>query len=186
MISFGTGGWRAIIGDDFIRQNICFVAQGVANMIKQQNKTDKPVVIGYDRRFLSDRAAIWMAEVLSGNGISVLFLHRSAPTPLIMHTVKKKELHFGLEITASHNPAEYNGIKLIVDEGRDAPIETTTELENIIAELCEKDVLSVSFETAVAEGKVTYIENPFKPLLAAFRQRRRIRCSKSICVNILF
>lgn len=186
MISFGTGGWRAIIGDDFIRQNICFVAQGVANMIKQQNKTDKPVVIGYDRRFLSDRAAIWMAEVLSGNGISVLFLHRSAPTPLIMHTVKKKELHFGLEITASHNPAEYNGIKLIVDEGRDAPIETTTELENIIAELCEKDVLSVSFETAVAEGKVTYIENPFNDFLDDILNVLDVDAIRSRGLRILF
>ena len=53
MIQFGTGGWRAEIGSDFIKSNICRVGQGVYELMKQEGKTDKPVIIGYDRRFLS-------------------------------------------------------------------------------------------------------------------------------------
>ena len=119
-IKFGTGGWRAIIGDDFISSNIRKVAKGIWLYMKEQGKVDKPVIIGYDRRFLSETAAKWVAEVLSHNGITVWFMERSAPTPLVMHTVKDKKLDFGIEITASHNPSAYNGIKLIVEEGRDA------------------------------------------------------------------
>ena len=125
MIRFGTGGWRAVIGDDFIRENIERVAAGVAALRAEIGGTT-PIIVGYDRRFLSDSAAKWIAGVLAAYDIQVMFLNRSAPTPLIMHTVKKLDLDFGLEVTASHNPPEYNGIKLIVKEGRDAPAETRT------------------------------------------------------------
>lgn len=163
MIKFGTGGWRAVIGDDFIRENIRKVAAGVVALAKEQNKTEKPIIVGYDRRFLSDNAAKWVAEVLAGYGMDVLFSNRSTPTPLVMHTVKDRELHFGIEITASHNPADYNGIKLIVDEGRDAPLETTERLETLIAEV--EDIVSCDFDEAVAEGKIVYIRNPFNKFL---------------------
>ncbi len=158
MIKFGTGGWRAVIGDDFVKENICKVAAGMLLLMKQENKTSKPVVIGYDRRFLSENAAKWMAEVLAAGGIKVWFLRRSAPTPLIMHTVKREGLFYGVEITASHNPANYNGIKLIVEEGRDAPLETTELLEKLIE---KAEVFALPFEKAVQEGMVEYIKNPF-------------------------
>lgn len=165
MIRFGTGGWRAVIGDDFVRENIRRVAQGVYALMAEQGKTDKPVIIGYDRRFISNKAAEWIAEVLAGNGVQVLFLRRSAPTPLIMHTVKKQGLDFGMEVTASHNPAEYNGIKLIVEEGRDAPLETTGRLEELIDALTEEEIKSIPFAQACAAGKVSYIQNPFNDFL---------------------
>ena len=132
-------------------------------LMKSENKTDKPVIIGFDRRFLSENAAKWVAEVLAQGGITVWFMHRSVPTPLVMHTVKDKELHYGIEITASHNPSEYNGIKLIVDQGRDAPLETTEKLEKIIEKL--SDVKYLEFETAVSEGKIIYLNNPFNKFL---------------------
>ena len=99
MIKFGTGGWRAVIGEDFICDNIRRVAAGILKLAQEQNKTETPIIIGYDRRFLSENAARWVAEVLAEGGITVWFLNRSAPTPLIMHTVKDKKLHFGVEIT---------------------------------------------------------------------------------------
>ena len=165
MIRFGTGGWRAVIGDDFTRENIRRVAQGVYALMAEQGKTDRPVIIGYDRRFISNKAAEWIAEVLAGNGVQVLFLRRSAPTPLIMHTVKKQGFYVGLEVTASHNPAEYNGIKLIVEEGRDAPLETTARLEALIDALGEADIVSLPFTDACAAGKISYIQNPFNDFL---------------------
>lgn len=162
-IKFGTGGWRAVIGDDFTRENIQKVAAGVIRMMKDEGKTEKPVIIGYDRRFLSSKAAVWVAEVLAAGGIRVWFLNRSAPTPLVMHTVLKKELHYGLEITASHNPPEYNGIKLIVEEGRDAPVETTEKLEAYIKNTDE--VETVSFDKALEDGKIEYLQNPFNDFI---------------------
>ena len=163
MIKFGTGGWRAVIGEDFICENIRLVAAGILQLAKEENKTEKPIIIGYDRRFLSENGAKWVAETLAAGGITVLFLNRSAPTPLIMHTVKDKELHYGIEITASHNPSNYNGIKLIVDEGRDAPLETTGRLEEIINSI--KSPKYIEFECAVDEGKIQYLHSPFNKFL---------------------
>ncbi len=162
MIKFGTGGWRAVIGDDFVKENIERVAAGVAQLRRIEGGST-PIIVGYDRRFLSDSAAKWIAGVLAANDIQVLFLNRSAPTPLIMHTVKKLGLDYGLEVTASHNPSDYNGIKLIVREGRDAPAETTAKLEEIIESLGE--VKALDFKEAVASGKITYVKNPFNPFL---------------------
>ena len=161
-IKFGTGGWRAVIGEDFIQENVRRVAAGILALMKEENKTDKPVIIGFDRRFLSENAARWVAEVLAKGGVRVWFLHRSAPTPLIMHTVKDEKLHFGVEITASHNPANYNGIKLIVEEGRDASLETTTRLEALIAD-CDPEYMD--FDAAVEAGVVEYLANPFNKFL---------------------
>lgn len=163
MIRFGTGGWRAEIGTDFIKENICLVGQGVCDLMKKEGKTDKPVIIGYDRRFLSKEAGQWLAEVLAGNGIHVIFMRRSSPTPLVMHTVKRQELYYGLEVTASHNPPLYNGIKLIVEEGRDADVDTTALLEELIDAVDEPK--SVSFKDGLKSGMIQYWENPFNDFL---------------------
>ena len=163
MIQFGTGGWRAVIGEDFICDNIRKVAYGILKLAKEENKTDKPIIVGYDRRFLSESAAKWVAETLAAGGIEVWILHRSAPTPLIMHTVKDKQLHFGIEITASHNPSNYNGIKLIVDEGRDAPLETTQRLEELIAVAGQPEYCD--FNEAVENGRIIYLHSPFNKFI---------------------
>ena len=167
MIRFGTGGWRAVIGSDFIERNICLVAEGICALMRAEKKTDKPVIVGYDHRFLSDVAAKWMAEVFAANGITVWFMRRSAPTPLVMHMVMRQKLYFGVEITASHNPAEYNGVKLIVEEGRDAPLETTVRLETLIAGIEAKGEPSprLPFSEACEQGLVVYRENPFNEFI---------------------
>ncbi len=162
MIKFGTGGWRAVIGEDFTQENVRLVAAGILKLMESENKTDKPVIIGYDRRFLSAEAAKWVAEVLTAGGIKVWFLNRSAPTPLIMHTVLDEKLYYGIEITASHNPSSYNGIKLIVEEGRDAPLETTAALEEFIMH-AQPSVLP--FNEAVEKGLIEYRKNPFNKFI---------------------
>lgn len=184
MIKFGTGGWRAIIGEDFICENIRRVAAGIVALMKEENKTDKPVIIGYDRRFLSENAAVWMAEVFAANGIGIWFLNRSAPTPLIMHTVKSKQLHYGIEITASHNPAEYDGVKLIVEEGRDAPVETTERLEQLIEQTEKVDF--ENFDTALSEGKIEYIKNPFNDFLDDIMAQLDMNALRERGLRILF
>jgi phosphomannomutase len=163
MIKFGTGGWRAEIGKDFQMANIQLIAQALADRINDLGENDKPVVIGYDRRFLSDTASRWLATVLAGNGIKVLLLHRSAPTPLIMHMVKTKRLHYGLEVTASHNPSNYNGIKVIVEEGRDAPISVTENLERRCSETGH--IHTIDFDAALSCRIIEYVKNPFNDFL---------------------
>ena len=165
MIKFGTGGWRAEIGKDFNMENIQKIAQGLCIYMKKKKQDKLPVIIGYDRRFLSDTAAKWIAEVLSANRIKVIFLNRSAPTPLVMHYVKKNNLNFGLEVTASHNPSSYNGIKIIVKEGRDASLEVTTALEEVISEVWATDIRSMPFEKGIEEKLITYLKNPFNDFI---------------------
>ncbi|MBR2499623.1 MAG: phosphoglucomutase/phosphomannomutase family protein [Clostridia bacterium] len=153
MIKFGTGGWRAIIGDEFIKSNIVTLAQAIADDMKDD---DKGIVIGYDRRFLSDIGAKWAAEVFAANGITVHFINKIAPTPLVMFTVKMFDTKYGMAITASHNPAEYNGIKVFVRGGRDADISITKTFEARIEEGVE--VKSISFEEGVKNGTIKLID----------------------------
>ena len=120
MIKFGTGGWRAVIGDDFTRANIQILSKALADKMKQEGAADKGIAIGYDRRFLSRESAIWASEVFAAEGIKVFFINRSSPTPLIMFYVLRHDLPYGMMITASHNPAIYNGIKVFTRGGRDA------------------------------------------------------------------
>lgn len=184
MIKFGTGGWRAIIGEDFICENIRRVAAAIVKLAQEQNKADKPVIVGYDRRFLSENAARWVAETLADSGLTVWALHRSAPTPLIMHTVKDRKLYYGIEITASHNPSCYNGIKLIVEEGRDAPVETTTRLEQLIAE--QSEVNYCDFDSAVADGRIVYLENPFNKFLDDILAQLDLQALRDRGLRVLF
>ena len=160
MIEFGTGGWRAIIGDEFIKSNVMLVAQAVAEMMKEDAAGDKGLVIGYDRRFLSDKAAKWISEVLAGNGISVLFINKIAPTPLIMYYIKTYGNNYGIAVTASHNPAEYNGIKIFTKGGRDATEEVTDRVERIIASLRPENIRMMAYDKAKEKEIIKEI-NPF-------------------------
>ena len=167
MIRFGTGGWRAVIGSDFIEKNICLVTEGICALMKEEGKTDKPLMMGYDHRFLSEEAAHWMAEVFAAHGVTVWMMNRSAPTPLVMHTVKRQGLYYGVEITASHNPSHYNGIKLIVEEGRDAPLETTARLEELIAgiEALGRPSPRMPVAEAMEKGLIVLRKNPFNDFI---------------------
>ncbi len=164
-ICFGTGGWRGIIGDDFIKYNIQRVAYGIALLAKEEVKESEPIAIGYDRRFLSQSAMLWITEVLNGMGMKTILMRRSTPSPFIMFLVKNNGLHYGIEVTASHNPPEYNGIKLIVDEGRDAPVEITEHLEKIMSEHIDDDIPIMSEKEAIEKGLLTYMHAPFNDFI---------------------
>jgi phosphomannomutase len=160
MIKFGTGGWRAIVGDEFIRTNIVKAAQGLSDMMKEEGVAERGIVIGYDKRFLSDKSSVWMAEVFAANGISVNYIDKVAPTPLIMYTVKTFGCNYGIAITASHNPADYNGIKVFTKGGKDADLPITEKLEGYIQELKDADIKRLSFEEGKERGVIRVV-NPF-------------------------
>ncbi len=184
-ICFGTGGWRGIIGDDFIKANILRVARGVCRLAQKEQKTEAPIVIGYDRRFLSETASRWIAEAMTALQFHVILIERSTPTPLIMFLVQSMGLHYGLEVTASHNPASYNGIKLIVDEGRDAPLETTALLEQLIAEETD-EVQTCTVKDAEKQGLVTYLHAPFNTFIDNILDKLNQDIIKQRALRILF
>ncbi len=113
-IKFGTDGWRAVIAEDFTFDNVAHVAQATADYWSSNPVpgTEKKVIIGYDRRFLSDRFARRTAEVFCGNGYKVVLTNQPTPTPAVSYAVKAQRAVGGVMITASHNPAAFNGFKL--------------------------------------------------------------------------
>ena len=180
MIKFGTGGFRAIIGDDFTKANVELLAQGLVNKMKVEKVEDSPLIIGYDRRFLSDIAAKWISGVFAANGIHVQFIDQEAPTPLIMFTVKQTGAKYGMAITASHNPAEYNGVKVFTEGGRDASKEVTNELEDYINSLTAADVTTMDFEEAKKAGLVEIIDpmNDYIDSILSFVDIDKIKAKK--------
>ncbi|MCC2523015.1 phosphoglucomutase/phosphomannomutase family protein [Vibrio coralliilyticus] len=159
MIKFGTGGWRAFIGEEFTKDNVRLVAQALANIINHEKVADKGFIIGYDRRFLSDKAGRWFAEVLAANNIPVSFIDKFVPTPIVMFKAKAMGCAYSACITASHNPADYNGIKVFIEGGRDADEIITEKIETQIAALTGDKVQSVEFDQAVEDKLITII-NP--------------------------
>lgn len=159
MIQFGTGGWRAFIGEEFTKDNVRIVAQALANIIQQEQVAEQGFVIGYDRRFLSDKAGRWFAEVLAGSGIVVSFINKFVPTPVVMFQAKVMDCAYSACITASHNPADYNGIKVFIRGGRDADEIITKKIEQQTARLTLSDIRSLDFEQAIAEQLIINI-NP--------------------------
>ena len=158
MVAFGTGGWRAIIGDEFTRDNIRIIAAALARRMKREGCAEQGICVGYDRRFLSREACIWFCEVMTGEGVHVRFVNLSCPTPLVMYTVKTLGLPYGAMVTASHNPAVYNGIKLFTAGGRDASEEYTGAIQEEANSLDPAGIQSLSFEEAQEKGMLELID----------------------------
>ena len=182
MIKFGTGGWRAIIADEFTKENIRLVTAGLCALMEAEGQVGATICLGYDRRFLSKEAMFWAAEVLAGYGFRPYVINRSVPTPLIMFTVKQMGLPYGLAITASHNPAIYNGIKIFTFGGRDADLTVTGKIEAEIEKLRPQDVKSIPYGDALAAGKIRegypfneYIDSILQMIDTGAIRRSRLR-----------
>ncbi|WP_449240392.1 phosphoglucomutase/phosphomannomutase family protein [Desulfoscipio gibsoniae] len=134
-IKFGTDGWRGIIADDFTFDNLRIVSQAVAEYINGLDAGHKGVVVGYDNRFLSDRFADTVADVMIQNGIKVYLSGEPLPTPVTAFAVKVHEAAGAVMLTASHNPPEYNGFKFIPDYAGPALPYITGAIEENIARL---------------------------------------------------
>ena len=157
MIRFGTGGWRAVIGDEFTKSNIRLLTKALCIKMKSEGKAQQGIILGYDKRFLSKEAMRWSGEVFAAEGIHAKLVNRSSPTPLIMFYVMKHALPYGMMITASHNPAIYNGIKVFTEGGRDASMEVTGEIERIGETIRPEDIHAIDYDAAVAAGLIEEI-----------------------------
>lgn len=130
-IFFGTDGWRAYLDSQINEESVAEVAQAFACFLKDSSNTLK-VAVAYDTRRQSDRFAQIVAEVLSGNGITVLLSDRIAPTPILSFITLHYECSAGVMITASHNPPEYNGIKFKSCQGGPFSSEDTKKVESFL------------------------------------------------------
>jgi phosphomannomutase len=139
-IKFGTDGWRAVIAEDFNFANVARVAQAAADFWKSEIGNPKSeifgrrpkVVVGYDRRFFSDRFAQITAEVLAGNGFQVILTPEPTPTPSVSFAVKHLNAVGGVMITASHNPPIFNGFKLKSHYGGSSSPEECQAVESFL------------------------------------------------------
>ena len=182
MIQFGTGGWRAVIGDGFTKENIRLIAAALARRMKQEGCAEEGICVGYDRRFLSREALIWFCEVLAGEGIRIFFVNMSCPTPQIMFTVKERKLPYGAMVTASHNPAIWNGIKLFTAGGRDAAQEVTEAIQEEANRLAAEEIRSTDFEQAreagiirVIDPRDAYLDSILRQVNTEAIRKRRLR-----------
>lgn len=157
MIQFGTGGWRAVIGDEFTKENIQILARALADKMRVEGVAEKGIVLGYDRRFLSKEAMQWAGQVFAAEGITAYLINKSAPTPLVMFYVMKHEFPYGMMITASHNPAVYNGIKVFTAGGRDADETQTAEIETYIHDVTDIPPEEMEYDAALQKGLIQEI-----------------------------
>jgi len=136
-IKFGTDGWRAKMSDDFTLDNVKRVSYATAQYLKNKIK-DRPitVVVGYDRRKNSKLFAQNTAEIFSSFNFVIYLFSQETPTQLVSFWVKQKKADLGVMLTASHNPAEYNGFKIKMPEGCSASNALTDEIEKLIPEVC--------------------------------------------------
>jgi phosphoglucomutase len=109
-IHFGTSGWRGVMAEDFTFSGVRRAAAAIAEHVLAHKKSPK-LIVGYDTRFFSAEFALTAASVLEAHGCRVLFCREATPTPTIAHAIIDGKLDGGVNITASHNPAEYNGLK---------------------------------------------------------------------------
>ncbi len=158
LIRFGTGGWRALIGEGFTLDNVRRLCQALANELIRNSREAAGVVIGYDRRFLSDVSAEVAAEVFAGNNIPVNLQPGDTPTPLITYATAKEQAAYGLIFTASHNPPQWNGLKVFATDGSLPLDEETKAIENEANTLTPADVVKVELAIARRSGLVQDVD----------------------------
>jgi phosphoglucomutase len=170
MIKFGTSGWRGIIARDFTFDNVRLATQGIAEYLNSQSslQNSKLVILGYDTRFLGREFSLAAAEVLAANGLTPLLCQRDAPTPVIAHTIRARKALGGINMTASHNPAEYQGLKFSTSNGAPATPDVTKQIEANIARLQAENW---TFKGAVIG---TFDCKTFDPRPDYFKQLRKL------------
>ncbi|MDB6112178.1 MAG: pgcA [Pedosphaera sp.] len=185
-IKFGTSGWRGLIARDFTFDNVRLASQGIALYLKAELADPqsavyghKPIVIlGYDTRFLGKEFSLAAAEVLASNGLTPLLCNRDTPTPVIAHTIRVRKALGGINMTASHNPAEYQGLKVSTSNGAPATPEVTKQIEAYIGKLAAQDwnfkaAVVGTYECKTVDPQPDYFKQLYKLIdFAAIRKAK--------------
>lgn len=133
-ITFGTSGWRAVIAEDFTFDRVARVVQAIAAYLQRERGTGK-VIVGYDTRFLAEEFAAHAARLLADAGFEVLLCTEPVPTPAVAYAILAERALGAVNITASHNPPEYQGIKFSTATGAPALPEVTRQIEQEVERL---------------------------------------------------
>ncbi len=164
-LEFGTAGLRGVLGAGTNRMNIYTVGkatQGLANFLTSE-KENPVVTISYDSRIRSDEFAKVAAQILAANGVKVYLYDALAPVPMLSFATRAHNSDAGIMITASHNPAKYNGYKVY---GPDGCQMTSESADKVLAEINKLDIFAdirkADFDTAMAEGKIEYVSDEVK------------------------
>lgn len=156
-IRFGTSGWRAVIADEFTFAGVRSVTSAICSHFGTTSQSGSLMVVGYDTRFLGEKFAEECANVISANAFSVLLCDEPVPTPTISHVIRTKGAICGINFTASHNPPQYNGMKLSTGDGAPALPEITRSVEDIIQKAA---VTSAPTKLPKAEGLQVFGAGP--------------------------
>ena len=155
-IKFGTDGWRGIIAQDYTFDNVSKVALATAKFYKRHKKAKNGILIGYDTRFQSQEFAERTAQVIASTGLKVILSDGYCPTPALSLAIPKFNAAGGVVITASHNPARYNGFKLKADFGGPEEVEYVAKVEKEANKISQKsvDAIKKSFDDLSKKGLI--------------------------------
>lgn len=156
-IKFGTDGWRSGIANDYTFDNLQRCAQGFASYLLNLQSQNRKVVVGYDKRFLSEKFAELASLVLAANGFEVFLTDGATPTPVISYAVVDLDAIGAVNITASHNPPTDNGFKVRDKTGGAIAPDGLKQIEDLIpADMAS--VKTIDLENALAAGKIHYFD----------------------------
>lgn len=175
-IKFGTDGWRAIIAEDFTYENLRIVIHAIARYVARAEQPGASVVIGYDARFGGERFARVAAETISAAGTPVLLADADCPTPAVSLLVKQRGAAAGIQISASHNPSRWNGVKLKARYGSSASGAIVALVEAELAKVLRDGVPSLPPRSELIEP--LDVRTPYLETLAGLVDWERLRASK--------
>jgi len=166
-IAFGTSGWRGILGEDFVVDNVKVVTRAIADHVTAGGESDKGIIVGNDTRFMGEHFAGKAAGVLTSAGIKTFICKRDVPTPVIAFEILRRKCAGAINFTASHNPPEYNGIKFSPSWGGPALPESTRDIERRANEMeCGSGIKEMSRNDALKEGLLEEIDPKDEYLLS--------------------
>jgi len=176
-VHFGTDGWRAIIAETFTFENVRACSQAIADHFGETYGKEKPVVVGYDTRFLSNEFADAVARVLAGNGFQVQLADRPAPTPALSYRIIETGACGGVVVTSSHNPFRWNGIKVKPHYGGSASPEIVADIERRVPAILDD---AAKIQTAVPSSDAIQRFDPVPGYLSTLAKQvdvQRIRAA---------
>jgi phosphoglucomutase len=151
-IKFGTSGWRGLIADDFTFANVRLAVTAIAEHVKTKAK-QPTILVGYDTRFYSEEFSQLAVDILRNHGIRTLLCETFTPTPAIAYEIVRRKLDGAVNFTASHNPAQYHGLKFSSADAGPALPEVTKDIEARVAKLIDKDGPFPMSPAVTSQGK---------------------------------
>jgi phosphomannomutase len=175
-IKFGTDGWRGVMAEDFTFENVRIVAHAIGRYVARAEKPGAGIVVGYDMRFGSERFARTAAETLAAGGTPVFLAQEPCPTPAVSLLVRQRSAAGGIQITASHNPYRWNGVKFKATYGSSASQAIVAQIEKEIAIVLRDGIPALPPQPALIEP--LDVRTPYLVTLAGLVDWDRLRAAK--------